>query len=226
MMKVEENRKTEGANQWTISEDKIQTLETQKQTTINKDRQNTKIYKYTWTTRTPDESAVFFCNLSSSWAIIITKKKGCYCHRQNLLQETITNKPSRCHSRSSTQWTSTPGSELWIALNEQYLRTKYKPWKHRNKQQLTKTDKTQKFTNTHEQHELPMNREWTQVLRNRKLFMSIAIHPPANGLVHGQVPYGSNPVMGEHESILHLLCFISILYLLSIILILVNRGCQ
>ena len=60
--------------------------------------------------------AVFFCNLSISWAIVITKKKGCYCHRQNLLQETITNKPPRCHSRSSTQWKSTPGSELWIAL--------------------------------------------------------------------------------------------------------------
>jgi hypothetical protein len=60
----------------------------------------------------------FFCNLSSSWAIVITKKKGCYCHRQNLLQETITNKPPRCHSRSSTQWKSTPGSELWIALTK------------------------------------------------------------------------------------------------------------
>ena len=30
IMKEEENRKTEGANQWTISEDKIQTRETQK----------------------------------------------------------------------------------------------------------------------------------------------------------------------------------------------------
>ena len=39
------------------------------------------------------------------------------------------------------------------------MRTKYKLGKHRNKQQLTKTDKTQKFTNTHEQHELPMNQE-------------------------------------------------------------------
>jgi hypothetical protein len=29
-MKEEENRKTEGANQWTIYEDKIQTRETQK----------------------------------------------------------------------------------------------------------------------------------------------------------------------------------------------------
>jgi hypothetical protein len=76
------------------------------------------------------------------------------------------------------------------------MRTKYKLGKHRNKQQLTKTDKTQKFTNTHEQHELPMNQEWTQVLRNRKLFMPIAIHPPFKGLVHGQVPYESNPVMG------------------------------
>ena len=27
--------------------------------------------------------------------------------------------------------------------------------------------------------------------------MPIAIHPPVNGLVHGQVPYESNPVMGE-----------------------------
>jgi hypothetical protein len=44
-------------------------------------------------------------------------------------------------------------------INEQYLRTKYKPGKHRNKQQLTKTDKAQKFPNTHEQHELPMNQE-------------------------------------------------------------------
>ena len=97
-MKEEENRKTEGENQWTISEDKIQTHETQKYTTINKDWQSTKI------------------------------------------------------------------------------------------------------ANTHEQRELPMNQEWTQVLRNRKLFMPIAIHPTVNGIVHGQVPYDSNPVMGEKES--------------------------
>jgi hypothetical protein len=84
-------------------------------------------------------------------------------------------------------------------INEQYLRTKYKPGKHRNKQQLTKTYKTQTFTNTYEQSELPMNQEWTQVLRNRKLFMPIAIHPPINGLVHGQVPYESNPVMGGNN---------------------------
>ena len=30
--------------------------------------------------------------------------------------------------------------------------------------------------------------------------MPIAIHPPVKGLVHGQVPYESNPVMGEKES--------------------------
>ena len=30
IMKEKENRKTEGTNQWTISEDKIQTRETQK----------------------------------------------------------------------------------------------------------------------------------------------------------------------------------------------------
>jgi hypothetical protein len=35
------------------------------------------------------------------------------------------------------------------------------------------------------------------VLRNRQLFMPIAIHPPVNGIVNGQVPYESNPVMGE-----------------------------
>jgi len=35
-------------------------------------------------------------------------------------------------------------------INKQYPRTKYKPGKQRNKQQLTETDKTQntKFTNT------------------------------------------------------------------------------
>jgi hypothetical protein len=30
--------------------------------------------------------------------------------------------------------------------------------------------------------------------------MPIAIHLPVNGLVHGQVPYESNPVMEEKES--------------------------
>ena len=35
------------------------------------------------------------------------------------------------------------------------------------------------------------------MLWNRKLCMPIAIHQPVNGLVHGQVPYESNPVMGE-----------------------------
>ena len=44
-------------------------------------------------------------------------------------------------------------------INEQYLRTKYKPRKYRNKQQLKKTDKTQTFTATHEKHELPMNQK-------------------------------------------------------------------
>ena len=44
-------------------------------------------------------------------------------------------------------------------INDQYLKTKYKPGKHRYKQQLTKTDKAQKNTNTNEQHELPMNQE-------------------------------------------------------------------
>jgi hypothetical protein len=40
---------------------------------------------------------------------------GYYCHRQHLLIDTTTNKPPRCHSRSSTQSKPTPGSELWIA---------------------------------------------------------------------------------------------------------------
>jgi hypothetical protein len=51
-------------------------------------------------------------------------------------------------------------------INEQYLRTKYKSAKHRNKQQLTKTDKTQKFTNTHERHELPGSELWIATICN------------------------------------------------------------
>ena len=38
------------------------------------------------------------------------------------------------------------------------------------------TDITQKITNAHEQHELPMNLKWTQVVRKCKQFLPIAIH--------------------------------------------------
>ena len=38
------------------------------------------------------------------------------------------------------------------------------------------TDITQKITNAHEQHELPMNLKWTQVVRKSKQFLPIAIH--------------------------------------------------
>ena len=38
--------------------------------------------------------------------------------------------------------------------------------------------------------------------------MPIAIHPPVKGLVHGQVPYESNPVMGGRENLqqLQIIC--------------------
>jgi hypothetical protein len=38
------------------------------------------------------------------------------------------------------------------------------------------TDITQKITNAHEQHELPMNLKWTRVFRKSKQFLPIAIH--------------------------------------------------